>query len=107
MALAPPQHFPAAKTRVAPEDDLHIRPDLANAFDQQRQDRPGVRGGIDVGRPQVRHQQMMTAENIQRQETILIVVTMKKPVDLMAMHRVIGGIKIQHQFFGSLMHATG
>ena len=60
-----------------------------------------MRGGVDVGRTQIRHQQMMAAENIQRQEAILVVVSVEEAVDLVAVNRVVGGIKVEYQFFGS------
>ena len=50
MPVAPAEHAPAAEAAIAPEDDLRLRPDLPEAFDQQGQNRPGMGGRIDVGR---------------------------------------------------------
>src|SRR5208282_4371932 len=54
LAVAPAEHFPAAKSAVAPEDDLHLRPSLAQAFDDQGQNGPGVFGLVDVAGPEIR-----------------------------------------------------
>ena len=43
VALAPQQHPPAAKTGVATEDNSDLWPDLSQSFNQQSQDRPGMR----------------------------------------------------------------
>lgn len=43
---------------------------------------------------------MLSAENIQRQVTIVAVVPVKEPAFLFAVNRIIRGIKIQNDFFG-------
>ena len=95
MAVAPAEHAPAAKAAVSTEDDLHLRPDLAEAFDQQGQNRPGMQRRVDVGGPQVGGEQLIPAEDIQRQEAILFVVSVVEPPFLLAVDGIIGGVKIE------------
>jgi hypothetical protein len=52
-AASPPHQPPAAEAAVGAEDDLDVRPGLAEAFDQQLEDGPTVFGPIAVGRSQV------------------------------------------------------
>ena len=50
--------------------------------------------------PQIRHQQLLAAEHVERQETVIAVVTVEERALLLAMHPIIRGIKIQDQFGG-------
>jgi hypothetical protein len=54
-------------------------------------------GAVDVARPRVAHQQLITAEYVQRQKTVVPEKTVKEPAFLFTVRRVIGGIKIQYQ----------
>lgn len=98
VPLAPGQDAPAAEAGVAAEDDAHLRPGSAQPLDQKFEDRPRMFGGIDARRPQVGHPQLFAAEDIQRQEAVVVVVAVKAPPHLIAMHRVIGGIEVEDQF---------
>jgi hypothetical protein len=100
VLVTPAHQFPARKAAVAAKDDPHVRPLPAKAFHQQLQDGPAVLGPIDVGRPQIGHQQLTAAEDVQRQEAVLVIVTMKEPHLLIAMHGIIGRVKVQNQFLG-------
>ena len=59
---------------------------------------------VDVGRPQIGHQQVIAGEHIQRQEAIAVVIAVVIAVEeaplLMAVHRIVGGIHVQHNLFG-------
>jgi len=57
-------------------------------------------GPIDFARSQVTDQQLLTAEDIQRQEAVVIVIAVEKPAFLLAMHGVICRIEVQDQAFG-------
>ena len=93
----------AAEAAVAAEDDLDVWPDLAEAFDQQSQDCPGVLGRVDVGRTKVSTQEAMPAENVQRKEAIVVVVSVEESIDLVAVNRIIGGVEVEGQFFRRLL----
>jgi len=103
VAFAPAQDLPPAETAVAAEDDLHLRPVAAQRLDQQREDRPGMACRIAVAAAQIADQQMATTEDIQRQEAIMIVITVKEAAFLIAMQWCVRGIKVQDQSTGRLV----
>ena len=97
MALAPIEHPVPAERGVPPKHDAHPRPRLAKTLDQPRQYRPRVPRRIDVRRAKVRDQELAAAKRIQRQETVPVVVPVKEPPRLMAVHRVVGRVEVNHQ----------
>ena len=100
MPFAPTEHTPAAKTRIPTENDFDLRPRLPQPRHQKLQSRPSVPGRVNVGWPQIGHQQLFPAKHIERQETIITIVTVKETSLLLPMHPVIGRIKIQDQLRG-------
>ena len=100
MPFAPTQHTPAAKTRIPTENDFDLRPRLPQPLHQKLQSRPSVPGRVNVGWPQIGHQQLFPAKHIERQETIVTIVTMKERSLLLPMHPIIRGIKIEDQLGG-------
>lgn len=86
----------STKTAVTAEHDAGLWPEAANELDQQCQDGPTVSGAIDVARAQIAHQQMATTEHIERQEAVMVVIAMKEAPFLIAMHRHIGRIEVEH-----------
>ena len=61
--------------------------------------RPAVFGTIDVARTKIAHQQLMTAEYIQWQKTVVPVIAVKEATVLFTVYRVIGRIEVQYQLF--------
>ena len=57
-------------------------------------------GPVDVGRPQVRHQELLAAGNVQGQEAVVVVIAVEEAAFLIAVHGVVGGVEVQHQFLG-------
>ena len=57
-------------------------------------------GAIDLARAQVADQQLLAAEDIQWQETVMIVIAVAKATFLLTMNGVIGRIEVQNQAFG-------
>lgn len=53
-------------------------------------------GPVDLRRPPVRHPQLLTTKNTQRQKTVVIVITMEKTAFLMAVDRIIGRVEIEN-----------
>ena len=51
-------------------------------------------GTVDFARPKIADQQLITAEHIQRQVTVVIVVTMEEPPFLITVDAIIGRIKV-------------
>ena len=54
---------------------------------------------VDVGRPQIGHQKVSAAEHIERQEAVAVVITVEEATLLMAMHRIVGRVDVQHDLF--------
>ena len=103
VLLAPMQQLPAAKARLPAQDDAHLRPDLPQAVDQQLQNRAGVQTGVAVAGAQVGHPQTRTAEDVQRQEAVVVVVAVEEAGFLRAVNRVVGGIAVQNQLLRRLV----
>lgn len=53
---------------------------------------------ILLGRPQVGDQQLLAAEEVERQEAVVVVIAAEVPTFLMAMNDVVRGIEIENQF---------
>ena len=98
VALAPAEHAVAAEARIGAQNDPHLGPFPAQALDQQRQDRPGVPGAVDVRRPQVTDQQPIAAKDVERQEAVVVVIAVEEAALLAAMDGIVGGIEVEHQF---------
>lgn len=57
-------------------------------------------GAIDVAGAKIAEQELISAEDIERQKAVVVIVTMKEAFLLVAMNRIIGGIKVEDQFIG-------
>ncbi len=98
VPIAPTQQFPTAEAAVGTKDDLDLRPHPPQPIYQQPQDRPAVPGGVDLGRPQVRGQQLIPAEDVQRQVAVVAIVAVEEAAFLHAVQPGVGGIEVQDQF---------
>ena len=107
MVFTPAEQVIPAKARVGPDDDRDLRPALPNPADDPFQFLHRSRGPIDIGTPQPGAQQMLPREDVQREITVVAVVTVKEPAFLLAMDRVVGRIQIQHDLLGRRFVATG
>ena len=100
MRFAPIHQPVAGKTRVAAQDDARVRPAVANARDAPGQHvdralrRVAVRGG------QLGDEHMVAPGHVQRQVAIAAVVAVKQLALLIAMHRVVRRVKVQHDLLG-------
>lgn len=50
-------------------------------------------------------QQVLAAEHIQWQIAVAVVIAMKEAAFLLAVQRVVGGVEVQHEFFGRALEA--
>ena len=100
MRFAPVHQAVAGKTRVAAQDDARVRPAVANARDERGQhvDRPHRR--VAVRGAQLGDEHMVAAGHVQGQVAIAAVVAVKKLALLIAMHRVVRRVKVQHDLLG-------
>jgi len=64
--------------------------------------RPASGRGVEVGAPQTRAQQMPTAEHVQRQVAVVIVIAVEEAAFLLAVQRHIGGVDVQHDLLGGV-----
>ena len=60
---------------------------------------PAAGGSIEVRGPQARAQQMLPAENVQRQIAVVPVVAVKEPPLLVPMDRIVRGVQIQNDLW--------
>ena len=54
-------------------------------------------GLIDVRRPQVADQQLIAAEDIERQKAVVVIIAVEKATLLAAVHRIVRTIEVEHQ----------
>ncbi len=66
-----------------------------------------VFGRVDVAAAQIRHQQLVAAEDVQRQEAVAIVVAVEEPALLLPVHRSVRRIEVQDQVRRRLRLASG
>ena len=81
------------------------RPALANARYHRLQLLHRIGRRIDIGTPQARAQQMLSAKHVQRQIAVIVVIAVIEAPFLLAVQDIVGGIQIQNDPFGSLLRA--
>ena len=60
--------------------------------------RPGA--GVDVRGPQPGAEQVVAAEDVQRQVAVALVVAVEEAAELVAVDRVVGGVEVEHDPLG-------
>ena len=60
---------------------------------------------IDMAGPQVRAQQLLAAEHVQRQVAVAVVVPMEEAALLLAVQWIVGGVEVEHQLLGRTLEA--
>jgi hypothetical protein len=92
----------AAEARITLKNDAHFGPNLTQSLHQQRQDRPGMLGSIDLAGSQITHQQLIATKYIPWQKAVVIVIAVEEATFLAAMDRIIRGIEVEDQLIGWL-----
>ena len=100
MGLAPGHDRLAAETRAAADDDLGLGPARANLPDDALQFLDTAGRGIDVGSAQPRAQQVLAAEDVQRELAVTAIVPVKEAPLLMAVDGIIGGFQVEPDLLG-------
>ena len=59
-----------------------------------------MRRGVDVRAPELRRQQMPTAEDVERQVTPAVVVAVEESALLMAVQGIVGGVAVENDLLG-------
>src|SRR5215204_6356673 len=102
LAFAPAHQLVAAESGVAPQDDSHCRPCPSNLIDDSFDLHQASCRSIAVGLAKPCAQDMFTAEDVQRQVTVVIVVAVKEPTFLLPMQRQVGGVYVDNDLLRSL-----
>jgi hypothetical protein len=95
VGLAPRHQFLAAEAAVGAQQDPRPWPAAADLADNAGHFLHRSGGAIDVRAAQRRRQQVPTAEDVQRQIAIAIVIAMEEPAFLLPVQGIIGGIEIK------------
>src|SRR5215469_15309101 len=98
VRLTPSHQLVARKAAVGTQQNPHLRPAAANLPDNAGHLLHGTVGRIHARAPQLRCQQMPPAENVKRQITVAVIIAVKEPALLAAVHRIIGRIKVKNDF---------
>jgi hypothetical protein len=85
---------------VGAQHDTHLGPALADLRDDARRLLDRARRRVDVGGPQLRRQQVATAEDVERQIAVATIVAVEEPPFLPAVHRIVGGVEIEDDLLG-------
>ena len=85
----------AAEPGIAANHDPRLRPARTDLADDPFQLLDTARRGILVRRPQPCTQQVLTAEDVQRQIAVAAVIAVEETTLLVTVQRIIGGIQVQ------------
>ena len=56
-------------------------------------------GGVDLGWPQIGDKQLFAAKDVKWQKAVVVIIPTEKTPFLAAMHRHVGGVEIENDFF--------
>src|SRR6516164_1869117 len=96
VRFTPGHQFLTGKAAVGAQQNPHMRPALTNLFHDPRHLLDCAICCIQPRRSKLCSQQMPPAENIERQITVAVVIPVKKPPFLLAVHRIIGRIEVEN-----------
>ena len=96
VGFAPTHQLVVGETTVGAQDDVHARPALTDLRDDARHLFDRAVTARDVGAPLAGQQQVPTAEHVERQVAVLIVIAVEEPAFLCAVQRNVGVVEIQH-----------
>ena len=100
VCLTPRHQILAAEAAVGAQQDPCSWPAGTDLPDKSLYLFPGTGGTVDVRRSQFGGEQMATAEDVERQIAVAVVIPMKKPPLLMPMDRIVGRIEVENNLFG-------
>src|SRR5262249_56327695 len=95
VSFAPGHQLVSRKATVGPHENANARPARADVSDDARYLLYGTVRRVQARHTQLGGQQMPSAEHVQRQVAITVVIAVIKPPLLLPMDRIIGGIKIE------------
>ena len=103
VGLAPGHEILAGKARIRAQHDPGSGPARADPRHDALDFLPGPGGAIDVGAPELGRQQVLAAEDIERQIAVAVIVAVEETALLVAVDRVVGGVEIEDDFLGRLL----
>ena len=95
LLLTPGHDLLATEAGVRPDDDVDIRPRLPDPRHDARKFLDGSSSSIDVGRTESGAQQVLAAEDVERQVTIVAVVAVEETRLLIAVQPIVSGVQVQ------------
>ena len=72
-----------------------MRPFLADLRNDARNFLLGAGRSVDICRTQFRRQQVIAAEDVERQIAIAVVIAVKEPAFLVAVDRIVGSVQVE------------
>jgi hypothetical protein len=96
VRLTPSHQLVVGKAAVGPESDAHPPPFLADLRDNARYLFDRTVTARDVRAPLAGQQQVPTAEHVERQITVLLIIAVEEPAFLPATQRDVGVVQIKH-----------
>jgi site-specific DNA recombinase len=94
VGFAPRHQLLTAEARVGPHKDLDLRPGRADLAYHTLEFLDDPRARVLVRLAQARHEQVATAEEVQRQVAVLAVVAVEEAPLLVAVHRIVRGVGV-------------
>jgi hypothetical protein len=95
VVLAPRHQRFSCKSTVGAQQNAHARPAGTDAADNAPDLVHRARGGVDVRAAQLGCEQMATAEHVQRQIAVTVVVAVEEPAFLVPVQWIVGRIEIE------------
>lgn len=106
MALAPSHQLLAGEARVGPDQDLDLRPRGADLGHDALELLDAALRGIDVRAPEPRQQQVVAAEDVERQVAVVAVVAVEEAALLGPVEGIIRGIEIEDDGLRGLLEGA-
>ena len=100
VRLAPSHQLLARKARCRRATGCAPAASGADLRDDPRHLLHRTRRRVDVGAPQLGHQQMTAAEHVERQIAVAVVIAVEEPPLLLAVQRIVGRIEIEDDLLG-------
>ena len=95
VRLAPRHQRLAGETAVSAKHDPDPRPTRADPCNDPPDFLDDAGRGVDAGAPELRREQVATAEDVKRQVAVAAIVTVEEAAFLMAVQRIVGGVQVK------------
>jgi len=103
VVLTPTHQLVAAEAGIPAENDLRCRPHRPYLRHDSLYFLLAAEGRVMIGFAQTRAQNLFSAENVQRQIAIVVVIAVEESSLLLAVQRQVGSIHVQDDFRWSVV----